>query len=184
MSANGKITVAVLKELTPGERRVAVAPDGAVRLIKAGLEVVVESGAGDAAGFLDAAYEKAGARVVPGAAVALGEADLLLKVRAPSPEETGRLKPGAVVVSYLDVVRDKAALDAMVQRARAFTAVAPLGGRNNAGFMPRHEARECHAGRLSALASSGELLEQIENRGGRSGSPSTDICRSTRWLPE
>lgn len=116
MSANGKITVAVLKELTPGERRVAVAPDGATRLVKAGLEVVVETGAGDAAGFLDAAYEKVGARVVPGAAEALGEADLLLKVRAPSPEETARLKPGAVVVSYLDVGRDKAAVDALVQR--------------------------------------------------------------------
>jgi NAD(P) transhydrogenase subunit alpha len=116
MSANGKITVAVLKELTPGERRVAVAPDGATRLVKAGFDVVVENGAGEAAGFLDAAYEKVGARLAPSAAAALGEADLLLKVRAPTPDESGRLKAGAVTVSFLDVTRDKAAVDALVQR--------------------------------------------------------------------
>ena len=116
MTADGKTTAGVVREITPGEKRVALTPDGASRLLKAGLDVAVQAGAGEAAGFLDAAYEKAGARVLPDAAAVLGQADLLLKVRAASPEETAALKSEAVAVSFLDPARDKAALEAMTGR--------------------------------------------------------------------
>jgi H+-translocating NAD(P) transhydrogenase subunit alpha len=117
MTADGKTTAAVVREVTPGERRVALTPDGASRLLKAGLDVAVQAGAGDAAGFPDAVYVKAGARVLPDAAAVLGQADLLLKVRAPAPEETAALKSGAVTVSFLDPGRDKAAVDALTARS-------------------------------------------------------------------
>ena len=56
--------IAVPKEILPGERRVALTPDAAGRLVKAGHEVLVEAGAGTAAYFPDAAYTAAGAQLV------------------------------------------------------------------------------------------------------------------------
>jgi len=74
--------VAVLKETFPGERRVALVPASATALAKAGVEVVVESGAGDAAGFLDAQYSATGAKVVPTREEAIAAADCVVQVRA------------------------------------------------------------------------------------------------------
>src|ERR1700751_3811545 len=78
--------VSVPKETTPGERRVALVPDLVPKLVKAGLEVFGQQGAGAAAGFLDAAYREQGARLEPDA---LPAAALLLKVQPPTPAEAG-----------------------------------------------------------------------------------------------
>jgi len=95
--------VGVPKEPAAGERRVALAPASVADLAKAKLEVVVEAGAGAAAGFPDSAYEAKGARVVKGADEAYA-AELLLRVRLqPSrSEETSRLRKGQVVVGFMD----------------------------------------------------------------------------------
>jgi NAD(P) transhydrogenase subunit alpha len=74
--------IAVLRETFPGERRVALVPSVVQSLIKLGLEVVVEAGAGKAAGFLDAAFEQAGAKVVATRGDALASADCVVQVRA------------------------------------------------------------------------------------------------------
>jgi NAD(P) transhydrogenase subunit alpha len=57
--------IAVPKETAPGERRVALVPESGKKLIQAGYEVAIEAGAGDEAGFADAAYRDAGAVVEP-----------------------------------------------------------------------------------------------------------------------
>ena len=99
------------KETAPDERRVAVVPDTVTRLGAASLEVSVESGAGSAAYVPDEAYEKAGARIVKGAAELIGDSDAVLKVQAPSAAEVELLKKGAVLISFLqpatqgDIVR-------------------------------------------------------------------------------
>lgn len=95
--------VGVPKESGPGERRVALVPAAVADLAKAKLEVVVEAGAGSAAGFPDAAYEARGARVAKTAEEAYA-ADLVVRVRLqPSrPEETSRLRKGQVVVGFMD----------------------------------------------------------------------------------
>src|SRR5438067_2034754 len=68
------------------------------KLVQAGLEVVVQHGAGAAAGFADAAYQEKGARLEP---EVLGQADVLLKVQPPTVAEVGQLKEGAVAVGLL-----------------------------------------------------------------------------------
>ena len=78
--------VGVAKESAPGETRVAVVPDTARRLAGDGVDVLVEHLAGDAATFADAAYEEAGAVVVPPDEL-YREADVVCKVRKPSPED-------------------------------------------------------------------------------------------------
>jgi NAD(P) transhydrogenase subunit alpha len=98
--------VGVPKEIQPDERRVALVPDSVPRLVKAGVAVAVERGAGAAAGFEDAAYEKGGASIVPDAASVLSGSDIILKVRAPTyggpDSEVARMTAGAIVIGFLD----------------------------------------------------------------------------------
>lgn len=94
------IRVGVPRETSAGEHRVALVPDSVGRLVRAGVDVVVESGAGVAAGHPDQAYVDAGA-AIDGAAGVVGRADLVLKVRAPTLEEVSRFRPGAVLACLL-----------------------------------------------------------------------------------
>ncbi|HEX5762964.1 MAG TPA: Re/Si-specific NAD(P)(+) transhydrogenase subunit alpha, partial [Solirubrobacterales bacterium] len=93
--------IGVPKETAEGERRVALIPD-VVKSLKKNekVDVVVESGAGEAAGHTDAAYQEAGATV--GAADAAWGADIVLHVAVPSAEEIGRLRSGQVFISHLN----------------------------------------------------------------------------------
>ncbi len=92
----------VLKETVPGERRVALVPEGAKALARQDVEVRVQSGAGEAAGFPDAAYEAAGARVVPDAAPLVEAADLLLHVQVtPESPVLGGLRSGVALVGLM-----------------------------------------------------------------------------------
>jgi NAD(P) transhydrogenase subunit alpha len=92
--------IGVPKETAEGERRVALVPDVVASLKKSeGLDVAVESGAGEAAGHLDAQYEAAGAEV--GAADAAWEADVVLRVAVPTAEEIGRLRSGQILIGHL-----------------------------------------------------------------------------------
>ena len=109
------LTAFVPRERRAGETRVAATPETVQRLIKAGLEVAVERGAGEAAGFPEAEYEAAGARLAPDAASAVGATDVLLTVGALDGDEAAALKRGALVVGLLapyrnlDAVRSLAA---------------------------------------------------------------------------
>ena len=96
--------VAVPKEVRPGERRVAVVPQEVKTLVKWGLQVVVESGAGTAAGVSDDHYRAAGASVAATPVEALAGAKIVLRVNPPSvaaPDEVGRLEAGSILVSFL-----------------------------------------------------------------------------------
>lgn len=93
--------LAIAKECRAGETRVAATPDSVKKFKGLGLDVTVEAGAGDGARFADAAYEAAGAQIAADAAAALGDADIVLKVRGPEPGEIARLKKGAVLAALL-----------------------------------------------------------------------------------
>ena len=80
--------VGVPRETTAGERRVALVPDAVARLVASGCEVVVESGAGDAATYDDDSYTQAGASISPDAPSVYGGADVVLKVQAPGMSES------------------------------------------------------------------------------------------------
>jgi NAD(P) transhydrogenase subunit alpha len=92
--------VAVVKEGAPGERRVALVPETVPRLTAAGLEVLVEQGAGDAAWFPDNAYLEAGATIATMADL-YAAADVILTVTRPDEAAIGRLRAGQTVVGML-----------------------------------------------------------------------------------
>jgi NAD(P) transhydrogenase subunit alpha len=93
---------AVVKETAPGERRVALVPEGIGKLTAAGIEVLVERGAGDGAWFPDPAYAQAGATVVD-AADLYQQADVVLTVTRPDP---ARLRSGQAVIGMLAPLTD------------------------------------------------------------------------------
>src|SRR5262249_8460449 len=96
--------IGVPRETTPGERRVALTPDAAAALAKGGLEVLVEAGAGEGAFHFDAAFERAGARVVADAGALYSQADVVLKVQKPTFAEVDTLREGTVLVSFLQAL--------------------------------------------------------------------------------
>jgi NAD(P) transhydrogenase subunit alpha len=100
------VIVAVPREIAAGERRVALVPDAVKQLAAKGVEVIVERGAGAAAGFDDAAYERAGAQIEADAKALLARADVVAKVQPPSARPDGSheidaLRPGSVLVGLL-----------------------------------------------------------------------------------
>ena len=98
------VTVGVPKETAPLERRVALVPETVARLAKAGVEVVVEAGAGEGAYLADAAYEQAGARV--GTRAEAYAADVVARVQPPSPEDFAHLRAGSVLIGFLRPLDD------------------------------------------------------------------------------
>ena len=99
------------KETDPNEPRAAVTPDTAARLVKLGATVAVQSGIGGGAFYPDAAYEKVGAAVRSDRAAALGEADIVLRVRKPPADEVALLKQGTVHISFLDPFNETELVD-------------------------------------------------------------------------
>jgi NAD(P) transhydrogenase subunit alpha len=93
--------IAVPRETAEGETRVALTPQIAGQLAGDGVEVLVQSGAGDASGYLDDAYREAGATIVPDAAALYGQADVLLRVGRPSDEEVQMLREGSILIGTL-----------------------------------------------------------------------------------
>jgi len=110
--------VAVVKERRAFEHRVAASPDTVKRMIGMGLEVVVESGAGEGAWFSDAAFAEAGASIATDEATALRDADIVLKVQRPliggegGIDELALFKRGAVVIGLLQPAQNPADAEA------------------------------------------------------------------------
>ena len=107
------------KERAAGERRVALVPELAGRLVTSGFEVLIERGAGEAASFPDAAYDEAGARLLDNV---YGEADAVAKVQSPSEEEVARLREGQVLIGFLQPLTDPKGIERLA--ARGVTAFA------------------------------------------------------------
>ncbi len=106
--------IGIPKETRPGESRVASTPEVVKKLAAKGLELAVESGAGTAAGYPDADYEAAGARLTDRAGAY--DSDLLLKVRRPDMDDVVAMRPGGVFVGLMESCGEDAVVAAMVSK--------------------------------------------------------------------
>lgn len=119
---SGQKTIGIPKEIAAHERRVAATPETAKLLQKLGFEVLIESGAGAAAFYSDAAYEAAGCRIIPEPDQLWAEADVVLKVRPPEAHPTlGRheadlLPEGKTLISFIYPARNQALMDHLATR--------------------------------------------------------------------
>jgi NAD(P) transhydrogenase subunit alpha len=116
------VRVGAPRETAEGERRVALTPQSAQALRKLGYDCVIETGAGEAARFSDAAYREAGVEVVPDARSLWETADIIVKVRAPTEEETGWARPGQIIIGFLWPAQNPVLLDRL--KEKGVTAIA------------------------------------------------------------
>ncbi|MES1156718.1 MAG: Re/Si-specific NAD(P)(+) transhydrogenase subunit alpha [Alphaproteobacteria bacterium] len=107
--------IAVLKESAPGETRVAATPDSVKKIIALGHQVVVQHDAGLASSVPDDAYKAVGAEIAADAASALKDADLALKVRAPTSAEIAALRAGAGVAALMDPYTQRETIEALAK---------------------------------------------------------------------
>ena len=109
------MTIGVPKEIKAQENRVALLPSAAYQLIKHGHQVIVERGAGTGSGYPDSDYEQAGARLVAEHAAVFAEAELIVKVKEPLPDEYPLLRPGQLLFTYLHLAANRDLTDALLK---------------------------------------------------------------------
>jgi NAD(P) transhydrogenase subunit alpha len=112
--------IGVLKETAPGETRVAIVPQVVTTLKKDGHDIVVQAGAGQAAGFPDEAYVQAGARIAPDAGAVAKDAGMVAKVQPPGQrggiDEAALLTPGSTYVGFLAPLANRPVVDEFTRR--------------------------------------------------------------------
>ena len=114
--------VGIPREIYPHERRVAATPETVQKIIKLGLEVVVQAGAGEHADLSDAAYAEAGATIAADAPALWGQSDVVLKVRPPTSVPGGKMhecdlmKEGALLVGFIWPAQNKELIERMATR--------------------------------------------------------------------
>jgi NAD(P) transhydrogenase subunit alpha len=114
--------IGVVSESMPGERRVALVPGVVPALVKAGLEVLVEPGAGEQSGFVDEAFREKGATLGASRWDVCDRADVLLRVRmGPSglpttDADVASLRPGQALIAFLDPLSDHALVRQLAER--------------------------------------------------------------------
>ncbi len=149
------LTIGVPKETADGERRVALVPEVVRKLARAGFEVVVEAGAGEAAYFPDNAFREDGARIGTDSE-ALG-ADIVLKVAPPSEAEIGKMASGGVFLGMLDPLGRPALAQALANRSVTALSMELVPRISRAQKMDALSAMSSVAGYVAALQAAAEL---------------------------
>ena len=108
--------VGVLKEVLDGENRVAVTPQTVKDLLKSGLEVHIQAGAGESSFIADSDYENSGAKIIPDASSILSNSDLTIKVATATLDEIDQLKNGSAYISFIQTTRETEAVKKLTQK--------------------------------------------------------------------
>ena len=108
--------VGIPKEVKDNEYRVAATPEGVRELVRAGNAVVVEAGAGMGSAISDDEYVGAGALVLPDADSVFTQADLIVKVKEPQPQEYSRFREGQILFTYLHLAAGEGLTRFLIQR--------------------------------------------------------------------
>jgi alanine dehydrogenase len=145
------VKVGVPTEIKADEYRVALTPSGVRELHDRGHEVVVQAGAGEGSAILDAEYATQGAAIVPDAATVFAEAELIVKVKEPQPDEVARLEPRHTLFTYLHLAPDAALTRGLLDSGATCVA---------------YETVEDVRGRLPLLAPMSEVAGKIATQAG------------------
>jgi NAD(P) transhydrogenase subunit alpha len=117
------LRIAILRETSSGESRVALLPDAVRILVSKGIEVMVEGGSGIAAGSADEDYAQAGAAITSDRNLLMAVADVIPVVNCPDSSDLGLLKPGAVIIGFLRPLDDPSPLQPAIERGATLFAM-------------------------------------------------------------
>jgi alanine dehydrogenase len=163
VSAAKSIVVGVPKEIKVYESRVGLVPVGVEELTRAGHHVLIQSGAGMGSGISDEQYAQYGAEIVASAEPVWRQADLIVKVKEPQPEEWPLLRPGQIVFTYFHFAADEPLTRAIM--ASGITAIAYETIRDSRGTLPLLTPMSEVAGRMSIQEGAKFLERPFEGRG-------------------
>ncbi len=149
--------VGVPKEIKPDEYRVGLTPTAAREYVAHGHEVLVQTGAGEGAGFGDDLYERAGAKVAPDAAAVFAGAQMIVKVKEPQAVEWARLTPEHILFTYLHLAPDPAQTEGLIKSGCA--AIAYETVTDARGGLPLLAPMSEVAGRIAVFSAAETLLK-------------------------
>jgi alanine dehydrogenase len=155
--------VGVPREVMESEYRVAITPIGVHELVGEGNQVLIELSAGDGSSIPAEAYAQAGATLVESAKDVWGEADLVLKVKEPLPQEFELLRKGQILFTYLHLAAQRDVTDALL--AAGTTGIAYETVQDERGMLPLLAPMSEIAGRMSPHAAATHLERPHGGRG-------------------
>ncbi|MCW0370750.1 MULTISPECIES: alanine dehydrogenase [Xanthomonas] len=155
--------VGVPKEIKNHEYRIGLTPSGVRELVLHGHQVLVQRGGGQAIGLTDAEYERAGARIAEDAASVFAQAEMIVKVKEPQPEECAMLRPGQVLFTYLHLAPDPQQAAALLRSG--CTAIAYETVTDGHGGLPLLAPMSEVAGRM-AIQAGAHALEKAQGGSG------------------
>ena len=123
--------IGILREIKPSENRVALSPEKTRDLTASGHEVLVQSQCGLGSGFSDSDYANGGGAIVADATSVFENAELLLKVKEPQPQEIDQLRPGQILFTFFHFAASPSMTEALIRSqatAIAYESVSELGG--------------------------------------------------------
>jgi alanine dehydrogenase len=155
--------VGVPTEIKTDEYRVALTPAGVRELTDAGHEVLVQQGAGEGSAISDADYGAQGARILPDAEAVFGEAELIVKVKEPQPEEVARLEPRHTLFTYLHLAPAPELTKSLMATGATCIAYETVVDRN--GRLPLLAPMSEVAGKIATQAGAFMLEKPLGGRG-------------------
>ncbi len=155
--------IGIPKEIKVHEYRVALTPHGAKLLVEAGHQVIVETLAGDAIGFSDQDYQTAGVNIVDSAQIVFGQADMIVKVKEPQPNECKLLNKNQILFTYLHLSADPKQTELLL--ASGATCIAYETITDDNGRLPLLQPMSEIAGRMS-IQSGAHHLEKTQGGSG------------------
>ena len=147
--------VGLPKEIKNHEYRVGLTPASVHELSSHGHQVLVQRGAGADIGLSDAQYVAAGATLAPDAATVFAQADMIVKVKEPQPQECALLRPGQILYTYLHLAPDPAQTAALIQSGAVCIAYETITGPG--GGLPLLAPMSEVAGRMAVQAGAAHL---------------------------
>ncbi|SDS27460.1 alanine dehydrogenase [Friedmanniella luteola] len=159
----GRMLVGVPTEIKNHEYRVAITPSGVTELVQHGHDVIVQAGAGLGSSIPDDEYAAAGAKIVPDHDQVWGDAEMIMKVKEPVPEEYPRMQPGQLLFTYLHLAANKECTQALVERR--VTGIAYETVQLPSGALPLLAPMSEVAGRIAPQVGAYHLMAQGGGRG-------------------
>lgn len=154
--------IAVPREIKTQEFRVGLLPSAAYQLTRQGHQVLVQRGAGEGTGYPDAQYEEAGAILLDDASTLFAEAELVVKVKEPQPEEYDLLRPGQILFTYLHLAANRELTEALCRSGVTALAYETITVNDR---LPLLEPMSEIAGRMSILAGGYFLAKHVNGSG-------------------
>jgi alanine dehydrogenase len=155
--------IGIPKEIKDNEYRVSLTPGGTETLTQAGHQVLVQAGAGEGSGFLDEEYAEAGAEIVSGAAQTWNQAEMVMKVKEPLPQEFEFLREGLLLYTYLHLAAEPEVTKQLLERK--VTAIAYETVQLPNGYLPLLTPMSEVAGRMAVQVAAHYLEKMNGGRG-------------------